>query len=159
MAPAQQSAEGGLTFGRHYAILNLDLMTILIDAVKDTTEGQAFVSNCCRWNNAVHEKHPRPLTIFTRLFFDHGQPELARGAPFTELVGGFGHFATGSAGAQVASHFTVDEKDVVLQKTRWYAGAGNSLEQILRAQNIDTVIIVCHQPSSSLGASHLCELD
>jgi nicotinamidase-related amidase len=58
----------------------------------------------------------------------------------------------GSAGVQIASNFTVDERDIVLQKTRWYAGAGNSLEQILKAQNIDTVIIVCsHHADGQYG--------
>ncbi|KZF21695.1 Isochorismatase hydrolase [Xylona heveae TC161] len=141
MVVAQQSPEGALTFGKNYAILNLDWMAVLIDAVKNTTEGQSFISNCSRWNDAVHEKDPRPLTIFTSLSFHHGQPELAKGAPFTKLLQGFGSLTTGSPGVQIASNFTVDEKDIVLQKTRFYAGAGNALEQILKAQNIDTVIL------------------
>lgn len=145
MTPSQQSAKAVLTFGKHYAVLNLDWMTVLMDAVRNTAEGQAFVSSCSRWNNEVHKKYPRPLTIFTSLSFNDRQPELARGAPFTKLVRGFGSFATGSSTVQIASNFTVDEEDIVLQKTRWYAGAGNSLEQILKAQHIDTVIIVCHQ--------------
>ncbi|KAF4818653.1 hypothetical protein CGCTS75_v011858 [Colletotrichum tropicale] len=33
------------------------------------------------------------------------------------------------------------EKDIVLHKTRWYAGAGNALEQILKAQGINTVVV------------------
>ncbi|KIX05969.1 uncharacterized protein Z518_03943 [Rhinocladiella mackenziei CBS 650.93] len=52
-----------------------------------------------------------------------------------------------SLDVQIDSLFAVDERDIVVQKTRWYAGAGNSWEQILRAQNIDTVVIVCNQPS------------
>lgn len=36
----------------------------------------------------------------------------------------------------------MDEKDLVLQKTRWSASTGNALEQILKAQNITTLIIV-----------------
>ncbi|KAF4540248.1 hypothetical protein BFW01_g8016 [Lasiodiplodia theobromae] len=141
MAPAQQYTEGPLNFGKNYAVLNLDLMAVLIDAIKDTARGQAFISNCSRWNEAVHNRHLRPLTIFTTLFFNHGEPELAKGAPFTRLAKAFGSFSAGSPGVQIASNFTVDEKDVVLQKTRWYAGAGNGLEQILEAQNIDTVVI------------------
>lgn len=44
---------------------------------------------------------------------------------------------------QIYSDFSVDETagDVVLQKTRYYAGTGNALEEILRAQGIDTVIL------------------
>lgn len=142
MAATRSSPEGVPTFGRHYAVLNLDLMTVLIDAVKDTEAGKAFISNCSRWNDAVHKKQPQPLTVFTSLCFGAGEPELAKCAPFTKLLQGFGSFEIGSPPVQVSSEFTVGEKDVVLQKTRWYAGAGNGFEQVLRAQNIDTVIIV-----------------
>ncbi|OTA99019.1 hypothetical protein M426DRAFT_68594 [Hypoxylon sp. CI-4A] len=141
MDPSENSAPNPLSFGRNYAILNLDLMTILIDAVKDTAEGQAFISTCSHWNDAVHKKEPRPLVIFTTLFFNPGQPELTKTAPFGKLVDGFNTFAAGSPEVQIASSFTVDEKDIVLQKTRWYAGAGNSLEQILKSQNINIVIL------------------
>ena len=145
MDPEQQPAESPVLLGRRYAILNLDLMSILIDAVKDTDEGQTFISSCVRWNDAVHRKDPRPLTIFTSLFFSTpSQPELAHNddTPFTKLVRSFDTFQVGSPGVQIDPRFVVDEKDIVLQKTRWYAGAGNALEQILRAQNIDSVVIV-----------------
>ncbi|KAF4472495.1 Isochorismatase hydrolase [Fusarium albosuccineum] len=132
-----------LSLGRNFAILNLDLMTILIDAVKDTPEAQSFISNCIRWNDAVHNKDPRPLTLFTSLYFSNdSQPELAGvHAPFTKLVKGFHPCVKGSPAVEIDSRFAVDDKDTLLQKTRWYAGMGNALEQILKAQNIDTVVI------------------
>jgi nicotinamidase-related amidase len=133
-----------LSFGEHYAVLNLDWMSILIDGIKDTAVGQEFIANCTRWNNAVHKKDPRPLTIFTSLSFSNSSyPELAKNSPFARLLQGYGSFVKESSGVQISSNFTTDEKDIVLQKTRWYAGASNSLEQILKAQSIDTVIIVC----------------
>jgi len=142
MAPTSQPAKGSLSFGKCYAVLNLDWMSLLIDDIKDTAVGQEFITSCCRWNDAVHKKDPRPLTIFTSLFFSNpSQLELAKDAPLTRLLQGYGTFEMDSPEVQIDSHFAVDEKDIVLQKTRWYAGAGNSLEQILRAQNIDTVII------------------
>ncbi|SPO06530.1 probable cysteine hydrolase family protein [Cephalotrichum gorgonifer] len=137
----RSAASGASIFGNHFAILNLDLMTVLIDAVKDTGAGKAFISNCSRWNDAVHQKDTRPLTIFTNLCFSTGTPELAKDAPFIRLLEGFGSFEAGSPAVEISSCFAVDEKDVVLQKTRWYAGSGNALEQILRAQHIDTVVI------------------
>ncbi|KAI1406861.1 cysteine hydrolase family protein [Hypoxylon sp. FL1857] len=153
--------EGPLTFGKNYAVLNLDLMAVLIDAVKDTTEGQAFISNCSRWNDAVHKQDPQPLVIFTTLFFGPGRPELAEGKPFHRLVEAFDPFEAGSATVRIAPHFTVGEKDIVLQKTRWYAGAGNSLEQILKAQNIDTVILSGLSLSGVVMSTvyHLFDLD
>jgi hypothetical protein len=44
---------------------------------------------------------------------------------------------------QIYPAFEVDEAagDVVLQKTRYYAGTGNAMEEILWAQSIDTVIL------------------
>lgn len=90
-----------------------------------------------------------PPTIFTTLFFKPGEPELAQDASFGKLIRDFGSFAAGSSAVQIASNFEVDSKDVVLQKTRWYAGSGNSLEQILKARNIDTVVIVCDLGLSS----------
>jgi nicotinamidase-related amidase len=146
MAPAEQSAEGALNFGQHYAVLNLDLMSLLMNAIKDTAEGQAFISNCSRWNDAVHQKGPRPLTIFTSLTFNPSHPELDSNAPFAKLIAPFGTFEKGSPGVQIDSHFAVAEKDIVLHKTRRSATTGNSLEQILKAQDIDTVVIVCDKP-------------
>jgi len=108
MVCAQKSAEGCLTFGKNYAVLNLDLMTTLVDGVKNTTEGQRFVSNFSRWNDAVHKKYPRPLTIFTSLSFNFGEPELTSGAPFTKLLKNFGSFITGSPEVQIVSDFMVE---------------------------------------------------
>lgn len=136
-------------FGHRYAILNLDWMSILIGAVENTPEGQSLISKYIRWNEAVHRKTPRPLTIFTSLSFARGQPEIERNKPFANLIAPFGTFEAGSPEVQIDSRFKVDGKDVVLPKTRWAATTGNALEQILKAQCIETVIIVsdeCHTP-------------
>ena len=142
----QTGSRRGQSFGRNYAVLNLDLMSILIEAIEDTDQGKLFIANCTRWNNAVHQTEKRPLTIFTTLFFAHRtQPELVSDGdtPFVKLLDPMRpHFVKDSPAVQIDSRFLVDEHDIVLQKTRWYAGAGNSLEQILQAQKIDTVIIV-----------------
>ncbi|KAE9568806.1 hypothetical protein CGMCC3_g15083 [Colletotrichum fructicola] len=142
MAGAQATGEGVPSFGKRFAILNLDLMAIMFDSIKKTDEGELFISNCVRWNEAVHQHHPRPLTIFTTLCFsNYSQPELARPSPFANLIDKFGDFVKGSPEVQIDKSLKLDEKDIVLHKTRWYAGAGNGLEQILKAQNISTVVI------------------
>lgn len=46
----------------------------------------------------VHAKHPKPLTIFKSLAFRVNEPELAGGAPFTNLLEGVGRFANNSPG-------------------------------------------------------------
>ncbi|KAF4835465.1 hypothetical protein CGCSCA4_v012590 [Colletotrichum siamense] len=142
MAGVHPTGEGIPTFGKRFAILNLDLMAIMFDSIKDTDEGKLFVSNCIRWNEAVHQHHPRPLTIFTTLCFSNSsQPELARPSPFANLIDELGDFVKGSPEVQIDKSLKLDEKDIVLHKTRWYAGAGNALEQILKAQGINTIVI------------------
>ncbi|RDW77889.1 isochorismatase hydrolase-3 [Coleophoma crateriformis] len=142
MSLTEQSNGPARGFGRRYAVLNLDLMSVLIDGIKESPIGQRFTSNCTRWDDAVHKKDYRPLTIFTTLYFSNtAQLKLTKSGPFTKLLEPFGTLEKSSPGVQIASNFSVDEKDIVIQKTRWYAGPGNSLEQILRAQNIDTVIL------------------
>ncbi|KAK9240283.1 Isochorismatase hydrolase [Lipomyces kononenkoae] len=141
MAPTEQSVASTVNFGQHYAVLNLDMMSILMDAIRDTTEGQVFISNCSRWNYAVHQKRCRPLTIFTSLAFNPSQPELDSKSTFAKLIAPFGTFEKGSSGVQIDPGFAVDEKDFVLHKTRLSATTGNSLEQILNSRGIDTVVI------------------
>ncbi|KAM0256567.1 hypothetical protein ACHAQJ_004854 [Trichoderma viride] len=140
--PPSRSNSAPLTFGKRYAILNLDFMNILFDIAKAAPEGQQFVSNCSRWVDALHKRDPRPLTIFTTLYFTSpSQAELPSEAPFTKLVNGFAKFDEHSPITKVPSYLNIDDKDIVLQKVRWYGGSGNDLEKILKENNIDTVII------------------
>lgn len=129
-------------FGQRYAVLNLDWMSCLVGAVQNTPEGQALIANYIRWNDAVHQKDSRPLTVFTTLSFSHGQPEVESNKPFANLIAPFGTFEAGTPDVQIDSRFTMDEKDILLPKTRWAATTGNTLEQILKAQGIETVVIV-----------------
>ncbi|RFU78621.1 hypothetical protein TARUN_3591 [Trichoderma arundinaceum] len=141
MSPAESDGKP-LSFGRRYAVLNLDFMNILFDIAKGTPEGQQFVSSCSRWVEAVHKRDPRPLTIFTTLYFTNpSQAELPSEAPFTKLVNGFARFDEHNPAVKVPSCMNVDDKDIVFQKTRWYGGAGNTLEKTLEEHDIDTVII------------------
>lgn len=135
-------AEEPVDFGQQYAILNLDWMSLLINAVEETPEGKSMIASCAKWNDAVHSKSNRPLTIFTTLTLNRGQPELEANKPFARLIAPFGSFEDGSPEVKIDSRFTMDEKDLVLRKTRWSATTGSNLEQILKAQGIQTVVIV-----------------
>ncbi|KAK3707497.1 hypothetical protein LTR37_012139 [Vermiconidia calcicola] len=130
-------------FGRHYAVLNLDLINGIVGGVEETAAGQAFISNTANWIDAVHALDPAPLSIFTRVYFENSfQPEIGPDSPFGQVAGDLGTAAT--APTKLHPAFTVDQAgagNVVLQKTRYYAGAGNALEQILSTQKIDTVIM------------------
>lgn len=79
-------------FGPNYAILNLDWMSVLINAVEETAEGKKAVANTLRWNDVVHQKGNRPLTIFTTLAFTRGQPKVEASKPFSRLIAPFGSF-------------------------------------------------------------------
>ncbi|KAG8420287.1 hypothetical protein J3459_011192 [Metarhizium acridum] len=139
--PMASCANEPLKFGGNFAVLNLDWMSVLFDAIKDDRKCQALMESCAKWNDAVHQKSPRPLTIFTTLSFNPGQPEVKPGSPFARLIAPYCEFAHGSAEVAIAQHFKVDEHDLILQKTRWSATMGSTLEQVLRSQNIDTVVI------------------
>lgn len=145
------STNSSLSFGSNYAILNLDWMTILIKAVKDTPEGQVMIANCTEWNDAVHLKTPRPLTVFSTLSISPNQ-QVAPDSPFARLISPFGDFKNGSSEVRIYDMFKVDDKDLILQKTRWSATTGSALEQILKAQNIKVVVIV-RQPYELLKKS------
>ncbi|OQV06544.1 hypothetical protein CLAIMM_11096 [Cladophialophora immunda] len=158
----QRSVDDPSDFGNNYAILNLDLMALLVEAIQDTLEGKAFISNCARWNDAVHAKESRPLTIFTSMFLSTAsQFELQKKSPFAKLIKEFDPFLKGAPAVAVDSRFQKDEKDIMLQKIRWYGGCGNALERILQSQNIDTVIISGMSISACVISTiyHLYDLD
>lgn len=143
-------------FGKDFAVLNLDFMSILMEAVEKTPSGQQFISSCVKWNNAVHQQATRPLTIFTTLYFStREQHELDKSSPFADSIKTFGTFEKGSHDVRIDSRFQMDEQDIELQKTRWHAGTGNGLHQILRAQNIDTVVLVRYKTTFPSATSSL----
>ena len=136
------AANDSLSFGQHYAVLNLDLINGLVAPLASEPAGSAFIDNVATWIDAVHAQNPPPLSIFTRIYFNNARkPEIKPGSGF---AGVSGPLTTANATAtQLYPAFHVDEAagDVILQKTRYYAGTGNPLEEILRAQSIDTVIL------------------
>lgn len=141
--PANET--GTLSFGQHYAILNLDLITGLVGNINTTTQGEQFIDNVAKWINATNALDPKPLTIYTRIYFSNRfKPEVGPDAPFAKTVAALGNVTAADAITEIYPAFTVQEDrgDVVLQKTRYYAGANNGLELILKTQHIDTVILV-----------------
>ena len=138
--PNSTSTKG---FGKRFAILSIDLMNTLINGIQEAPRAAEFIGSTQAWLDAVHELDPQPLSIFTSLaFVKPSYPELPQGTAFANLVRGSSNFTDGGAEVQIDSRFDVTARDILLHKTRWYAGAGNSLEQILSAQQIDTVILV-----------------
>jgi len=139
---AKNASEESVSFGKHYAVLNLDLINAIVDPVASTKSGKKWVDNTATWIDAVHDQEPRPLSIFTRIYFSNDmKPEVKSGSGFAELVEGITTEDDNST--QIYPDFNVDQGagDIVLRKTRYYAGDGNALEEILRAQKIKTVVL------------------
>ncbi|XHG08638.1 hypothetical protein AWENTII_011731 [Aspergillus wentii] len=96
------------------------------------------------WKNGlvVHKQEPPPLSIYTRIYYSNSlRPEVSEDIPFWHFASAFGNLTADSPESQVYSAFEPLEEDVVLRKSRYYAGDGNSLEEILRTQKVDTVIL------------------
>ncbi|KAJ5626962.1 cysteine hydrolase family protein [Penicillium herquei] len=127
------TVNGSLSFGSHYAVLNLDLNDALVGSINTTTKGQAFINSTTKWINA----------IFSRIYFSTSlMPEVSLSAPFYQAVAEVGNLTESDELSQLYSAFKpLPDYDVVLQKTRYYAGTDNTLVQILRNQKIDTVVL------------------
>ena len=140
--PSTVPSNEALSFGQHYAVLNLDLINALVSGVANTTAGMQFIANTARWIDTVHAQKPPPLSIFTRIYFSNArQPEIGPDSPFRKVGAMLG--TSSDPETEIYPAFHVDEAagDTVLQKTRYYAGAGNALQEILSTQKIDTVIL------------------
>ena len=149
-------------FGRHYAVLNLDLINGIVGGVNSTAAGQQFIANTAKWIDAVHAQDPAPLSIFTRIYFSNSHlPEIGPQSPFGAVASSLG--TKSNPLTHLYPAFNVDRTvgDVVLQKTRYYAGAGNALEEILSTQGIDTVILSGMRTSGVITATayRLFDLD
>jgi len=133
------------SFGSHYAVLNLDMITGIVGYVENTAAGKAWINSCALWINATHAQNPPPLSIFTRVYFANTRkPEIGPQTPFAAVAGVLGNATSSSPQSQLYPAFIeLPDYDVDMQKTRYYAGAGNALEEILSSQLIDTVILVC----------------
>jgi nicotinamidase-related amidase len=156
------SENKSFNFGRHYAVLNLDMISGIVGAVNSTAAGQQFITNTAKWIDAVHAQDPTPLSIFTRVYFSNSHlPEIGPQSPFGAVASSLG--TKSNPLTELYPAFRVDREagDVVLQKTRYYAGAGNALEEILSTQGIDTVILSGLRTSGVITATayRLFDLD
>ncbi|KAL5342046.1 cysteine hydrolase family protein [Aspergillus crustosus] len=132
--PSTVTNSSSLSFGQNYAVLNLDLISALVASVSETEEGQKWINSTATWINAVHHQSPPPLCIYTRIYCTNSKaPEVTPDVPFYQAVAALGNVYDAFA--------PLEDYDVVLRKSRYYAGDGKSLEEILRTQKIDTVII------------------
>lgn len=128
--------EGNSTFsfGDRYAVLNLDLINGIVGSINGTQQGQAFINSTLDWVDAVQATEPKPLTVWTRIYFSNSmRPELGVGVPFSNIAGGFGNITEESETGQLYPAFKPLETDVVLPKTRFYAGEFSVLSCVICA--------------------------
>jgi nicotinamidase-related amidase len=141
-AAAQNVSEESVKFGKHYAVLNLDLINAIVTPIAASKDGRKFIKNTAKWIDAVHAVEPSPLSIFTRIYFSSDlKPELKANSGFADLVEGITTEDDNSTAIYPDFDVKQDMGDIILGKTRYYAGDGNALEEILRAQKIKTVVI------------------
>ncbi|KAI9035566.1 uncharacterized protein KD926_003226 [Aspergillus affinis] len=106
--------------------------------------------------NSVHKQDPPPLTIFTRIYFSTSQfPEVSPDTPFASVAKGLGNLRESSEESQIYHAFKTEDDNTVAPKTRYYAEAGNSIEEILNSQKIDTVILFGIRTSGVILATAL----
>jgi len=119
------------------------MINALVPYVNSTTAGQAWINSTSTWISHVHQQRPAPLSIYTRIYFTTSQrPEIGPSTPFAAAAAGLGNITSSALEGQIYPAFKHDNADdVVLQKTRYYAGAGNGLEEILSSQGINTVVL------------------
>lgn len=150
-----------ISFGRHYAVLNLDIINDVTKSISTTPSGSTWLSCLQTWVDAVNAQNPKPLTFWTRIYYENSHyPDVKPGSPLSGYLASAGVVVAPGAGNPNASiqnqqleaspltqiwdaFVPVNGSDIVLEKTRFYAGFGNNLEHILAAQSIDTVILVC----------------
>ncbi|KAL6232095.1 hypothetical protein BDW75DRAFT_233080 [Aspergillus navahoensis] len=132
-----------ISFGDHYAVLNLDLINALVSTVNETDVGQQWINSTAIWINTVHQQSPPPLSIYTRIYYTaEMRPEVSSDTPFLQVISSLGNATESDVATQVYPAFTpLEGWDAVLRKSRYYASDGNSLEEILRSQHIDTVVM------------------
>ncbi|KAJ5913988.1 cysteine hydrolase family protein [Penicillium tannophilum] len=148
-------------FGSHYAVLYLDLINAVMGGINTTSQGQAFIMNIAKWIDAVHRRSPPPISIFSRVYASNSlMPEISTSSPFYSAFAGLGNITESDVETQLYPAFKpLPDYDVVLQKTRYYAGMGNTLVQILRNQNIDTVILSGVRTSGVMLITAQCLFD
>lgn len=74
-------------------------------------------------------------------------PEISTSSPFYSVLAGLGNITESDVETKLYPAFKpLPDYDVVLRKTRYFAGMGNTLVQILRNQKIDTVVLVRFSP-------------
>lgn len=127
-------------------------------------QGKGFIASVTRWVDAVHALPKRPVTIYSRLVAGTQlKLQTKAGTAWPKAAGALVDLPMGSSLLEIYLPFKPDTTggDVVLAKSRYYAGFGNGSEESLSTQNIDTVVLSVLSASGVLLATayRLADLD
>jgi len=121
----------------HTALLVMDVQQGQVSAVK--AEESPLIG---RIGRAIEGARLQGIPIiFVTLEFRNGHPEVD---PQNRMAGGLaqaGAFKSGSAEATIYQALAPEDHDIVVRKVRVSAFSGSDLEVVLRAQDIDTLVL------------------
>ncbi|ODQ50231.1 Isochorismatase hydrolase [Saitoella complicata NRRL Y-17804] len=144
---AAASTSSNNTFPDSTAYLFLDYQNGILGSVGNDTAVNAMVSASQRLYSGVRSLKRNetgyyyPITAFSQVQFHPTYPELSpRNAAFKPFAQ-YGAVLTTSAQADFVSELTPQEGDLVFQKRRFDAAYNSELLTILRANEIDTVVL------------------
>jgi nicotinamidase-related amidase len=122
---------------RTSALLVMDFHTTVVDGL--VTDKDRLLARTARLIDAAHAAGMK--VIYIVVGFRAGYPEVSLRNQSFGPIRESGRFATGSAGTEVHPAVAPRPADVVVTKHRVSAFAGTDLDMVLRANDIDTLVL------------------
>jgi nicotinamidase-related amidase len=119
------------------ALLVMDFQTRIVDGF--ATDKAALLGRMARLLNAARDA--RMMVVYVVVGFRAGYPEISRRNMLFGALKESGAFAAGAAGTEIHAAVAPREGDVVVTKHRVGAFSGTDLDMILRANDIETLLL------------------
>jgi len=120
------------------ALLVMDFQTSIVEAF--AVDQDALLARTADVITAARRASLR--VIYVVVGFRPGYPEVSPRNKSFSTIRGTGRFAEGSAGTEIHARLAPAPGDVVVRKHRVSALAGTELEMLLRANGIETLVLV-----------------
>jgi nicotinamidase-related amidase len=120
------------------ALVLMDFQTVTVDMLNaaDVTERSNQVRAACRARDV--------LVVFVRVAYRPGYPEVSSRNRIGAQIASSGTLLEGGAGTEISPIFSEDgpaTNEVTLTKTRVGAFRGSGLDTLLRARNVQTIVL------------------
>jgi nicotinamidase-related amidase len=119
------------------ALLVMDFQTTIVDLV--ATDKDALLMRTASLVDAARKAGAK--VIYVVVGFRRGYPEVNPRNPSFGPIRASGRFADGSPGTEIHPLLSPQPGDVVVTKHRVSAFAGTDLEMVLRANDVDTLVL------------------